>query len=154
MCICGKEQGWEKERSAGLQAQPTQRRKTTSTLLPPPSTSLPSLSLGAGPPTFGHSGATATGGGAGESHAWAVRGSFFTVIHLGHAEASSRSSLAGPVAADLVSLLDFGDSDEEKLRTSLGMPNFFMASFVPRLENILVVLVGAKSSVSQCVSAS
>lgn len=121
------------------QAQPTQRRKTTSTLRPPPSTSFPSRSRGAGAPTGGHSGATGTGGGTGDSHACAVSGRFRTVIHLAQAGvgSSSRSSLAGGAPPLLAPFLGAG-SPPPKFRASLGMPIFFMASFVPRLENILL----------------
>lgn len=63
------EQRWRME---CIQAQPTQRRKTTS-VLRPPSFNLPSLSTGAVSPTLGTA-ATATGGGGGASHGCTVNG--------------------------------------------------------------------------------
>lgn len=71
----------------------------------------------------------------GDSHACAVSGRLLTVIHLGQppAGASSRSSWAA--AAPFLEF--FGASGDEKFRASLGMPIFFIASLVPRLENIV-----------------
>lgn len=66
-----------------------------------------------------------------------MSGRLLTVIHLGQppAGASSRSSWAP--------FLEFlGASGDEKFRASLGMPIFFMASLVPRLENIVAAAGG------------
>lgn len=110
------------------------------TLLPPVRTSFPSRSLGAGIPTAGHSGATGTGGGTGDSHACAVSGSFLTVIHLLQAPGPPSSSSSKVDLGPAAPFLGAG-SAEPKFRASLGMPIFFMASLVPRLENILAGVV-------------
>jgi hypothetical protein len=82
------------------------------------------------------------GGGGGDSHGWTVRGRDLTVIQAGHLdEASSRSwsSRPGTVpGGDLVSFLGgLVVLGWVKLKVSLLMPSFFMASLVPRDENIL-----------------
>lgn len=78
-----------------------------------------------------------------------MRGSFLTVIHLG-------GQVIGPASSSSLLLLSFSTGAVAvlrpprrgvrlsdlllpplKLKGSLGMPSFFMASLEPRLENIL-----------------
>lgn len=83
------------------------------------------------------------GGGGGDSHGWTVRGRDLTVIQAGHLDEASSGSWASrpgtvPGGADLVSFLGgLVLLGWEKLKASLLMPSFFMASLVPREENIL-----------------
>src|SRR5689334_20156743 len=67
-----------------VQAQPTQRKNTTSTFFPPPTTSFRSRSIGARSPTRGGS-ATGMGGGRGVSQGWTVSGRDLTDIQSGQA---------------------------------------------------------------------
>jgi hypothetical protein len=124
-----------------VQAQPTQRRKTTRTCLPPNCSCL-SRSMGARSPTRGHSVATATDDGGGDSHACAVSGSLRTDIHFGQLLFGSLSS-----SRSFTLLLEVLDG-EEKLKVSLEMPILRMASLVVKLvvrsENI-VAAVGVES---------
>ena len=126
-----------------LHAQPTQRRKTTSTLRPPPKVSLRSRSSGARSPILGHSAATGMGGGGGASHGWTVNGRLFIVIHLGQPfDSSSSSSRPGTTPGGrsfrvFFSFLGSGWSGDEKLNVSLDMPIFLSAILVVKLENIL-----------------
>ncbi len=130
------------------QAQPTQRRKTISTFLLPPTVILRSRSMGARSPTLGHS-AMGIGAGGGESHGWTVKGRALTDIQAGQPAFSSCSSRPGMVPggrSDLVFcsfLACSGSGDEKvgKLNASLGIPIFLIASLVARLENILAILL-------------
>lgn len=81
---------------------------------------------------MGHSAATGTGGGTGESHACAVSGSFFVLIHAGQPGPSEASPWSG-IGASFVGLLEL---DDEKSKASLDNPAFFNANFVVRLENM------------------
>lgn len=105
------------------------------TFFPLTSASFPSRSIGAISPSLGHSGATGTGGGFGDNHACAVSGRLFADIHLGQADCSTSS------ASGLMSTAPFlgagAASAAGQLRASLGIPILRIASFVPRLENIL-----------------
>lgn len=133
-----------KKRSKHLQAQPTQRKNTTNTLLPPPNSIFLSLSSGARSPTLGHSAATGTGGGGGDSQACAVSGRFLTVIHLGQplAFAASASSWPGGFFLSLLGSVDDDPPVSADMSSAfLGMPIFFMASLVASPLNILTVFL-------------
>ena len=111
-----------------LHAQPTHRKKTTSTG-PLPHTLFPPPSRGANSPAFG-SCPTGMGGGGGASHGWTVTGRALTDIQAGQVESSlelGRSSLG----------LGALGVQEENAKASREMPAFLRASFVARLENIL-----------------
>lgn len=96
----------------------------------------------------GHCAATGTGGGLVDSHGWTVKGKFLTVIHLGHAGAVPAADWSSSWSNwDVV--FGFLEEEEEgfwdsagdmKLRASLGMPSFFMASFAPNELNILTIV--------------
>lgn len=117
------------------------------TRFPAPKTNFPLISTGALPPTAGQLAATGTGGGGGESHACAVSGKLFTLIHFGQAVAGASSSTSKAlllfVAAPRLLLEDAGEEEEEvaKEMASLGTPSFLRASFVPRLENMMAFSV-------------
>lgn len=128
-----------------VQAHPTHRRNTISTLFPPPTTSFRSRSAGAMSPILGNS-ATGMGAGAGVSHGCTVSGRFLTCIHCGHLLVSSSSSSRPGTAPGGRSPRFFfsffgggSESPEAKLNVSLGIPSFFIASLVVRLENIVAV---------------
>lgn len=115
-----------------VQAQPTQRRKTTMVRLPLPKVSSRSRSRGAGWPIWG-GGETATGGGVGVSQGWTVKGRFLTVIQAGQADLSSLVSKEG--TEDREDFLEA--SSQGSLKESLEMPAFFRAILVARLENMV-----------------
>ncbi|KAK5634008.1 hypothetical protein RRF57_009721 [Xylaria bambusicola] len=75
-----------------------------------------------------------TGGGRGESHACAVRGSFFVFIHAGQPELLESSS---PSNLEFESLFEGLLGVEEKSKASLDNPTFFIANFAVKLESIL-----------------
>lgn len=77
------------------------------------------------------------GGGVGVSHACAVRGRPRTVIHAGHffSSSSSKPALVPGGRFFLGLLVSF--AGPLRLKGSEGMPSFFMASLVPRLENMM-----------------
>lgn len=70
----------EWDEGENVQAQPTQRIKTTRALCPPPSFNLPSRSTGAASPTVGTR-PMATGGGLGASHGVTVSGRLMLGTH-------------------------------------------------------------------------
>jgi hypothetical protein len=125
-----------------LQAQPTQRKKTTRTLFPLPNWSFLSRVRGARSPILGHS-PIWIGGGTGVSQAWAVRGRLFIDIQAGHWEfLSSRSSRPGiDPSGFFCSFLGFSAGGDEKSKVLLDNPTFLRAIFVVRLENMFDMAV-------------
>lgn len=132
--------GGRYDRTENVQAQPTQRRKTTRTGRPRPNSSFLSRSSGARSPIFGTS-ATGTGGGGGENHGATVMGRAFIDIHAGQPPpfgfSSAESSLLEP-------LLFFLVSDEPpplKSKLLLLSPTFLSAILVVRLDSMTTMAV-------------
>ena len=140
----GTEEGGE-EGGEHLHAQPTQRKKTTSTFLPPPKVSSRSRSSGARSPTRGDVLATGMGGGAGVSHGWTVNGSDLAVIQAGFQVDALSPLSSSNLGVEF--LLDFfsdhadedddDESDQGRLNDSLDRPAFLSATLVAKFENML-----------------
>lgn len=129
MCVCVRGEG------SDVQAQPTQRRKTTSTGLPRPNSSFLSRSSGARSPGFGDAAATGTGGGGGENHGATVMGSDFIDIHAGHPPAlSSAPSSLEPLLEGFESV-----DPPPKSRDLLFRPTFFRAILVVKLASMMMI---------------
>lgn len=151
----------QKGRGGNVQAQPTQRRKTTRTLRPPPNSSFRSRSRGATSPTRGTR-ATGTGGGGGENQGWTVSGRFLTDIQLVQPPPSPPSSAPGFASAFVPGGLFFSllggrgaaaaGLELEKSRASLGRPSFLRAILVVRLESMVAPPYAARrpTSAAQC----
>jgi len=127
-----------------VQAQPTQRKKTTSVRFPP-SFSRAWLSTGALSPTLGTR-ATWTGGGAGVNHGLMVSGRLCT-FHEPIQDAQPFSASSSGVGCFLRSLLgsrravpvDEGGADHvERSKVEEGRPTFLRAILVPRLDSMVI----------------
>lgn len=138
-----------------VQAQPTQRKNTTSTFFPPPTTSFRSRSIGARSPTRGGS-ATGIGGGRGVSQGWTVSGRDLTDIQSGQALLLLPLVLLPSLGAGCAFVIFFDGLlselvfQEEKSNVSLGRPTFLRATLVARLEN-MVFLCGSGNAVGMLV---
>ena len=124
-----------------VQAQPTQRIKTTSALLPRPSLSLASRSAGAASPTEGTL-PVATGAGLGDSHGVTASGRLFMLMLGTHEDqpalsSSSSQPCGGPFLRSLLVSRRDGSVRDEKSNVSDLTPTFLRASLVERFASMV-----------------